>query len=57
MDWLSENWFWILVFVLFIWMHRGGHGCHGGHQHGAAGKHPGEKGGSDKDLPDSSHPH
>lgn len=31
MDWALENWFWILVFVLFIAMHFFGHGGHGGH--------------------------
>ncbi len=31
MDWLLANWFWILIFVLFIGMHLFGHGGHGGH--------------------------
>jgi len=31
MDWAVENWFWILIFVLFIVMHLFGHGGHGGH--------------------------
>ena len=31
MDWLLTNWFWILIFVLFIAMHLVGHGGHGGH--------------------------
>ena len=31
MDWLAENWFWVLVFVLFIVMHMFGHGGHGKH--------------------------
>ena len=31
MDWLLANWFWILIFVLFIAMHLFGHGGHGGH--------------------------
>ena len=31
MDWLLANWFWILIFVLFIAMHMFGHGGHGGH--------------------------
>lgn len=35
MDWLAENWFWVLVLVLFVGMHMFGHGgMHGGH-----GKH------------------
>lgn len=31
MEWLTQNWFWILVFVAFIAMHLFGHGGHGGH--------------------------
>lgn len=31
MDWLAENWFWVLIFILFIVMHMFGHG---GHTHG-----------------------
>ena len=35
MDWILANWFWILIFVLFIGMHLFWHGGHGGgHQHG-----------------------
>ena len=34
MDWLLENWFQILIFVLFIGMHIFGHGGHGGHRDG-----------------------
>jgi hypothetical protein len=37
MEWVLENWFWILVFALFIAMHlfgHGGHGAHGGHDGG-----------------------
>ena len=30
MDWLLANWFWIIIFGLFIAMHLVGHG--GGHQ-------------------------
>lgn len=34
MDWVQTNWFWILIFGLFIAMHLFGHGGHGGgHQH------------------------
>jgi hypothetical protein len=32
MDWALENWFWILIFVLFIVMHLFGHGGHGRHR-------------------------
>lgn len=31
MDWLSQNWFWIFIFVAFIGLHMFGHGGHGGH--------------------------
>lgn len=31
MEWLSENWFWVLIVVVFIAMHLFGHGGHGGH--------------------------
>ncbi|KAA0946271.1 MULTISPECIES: DUF2933 domain-containing protein [Pseudomonas] len=29
MVWLTENWFWILIFIAFIAMHLFGHGGHG----------------------------
>ncbi len=29
MEWLRENWFWVLTFVAFIAMHLVGHGGHG----------------------------
>ncbi len=48
MDWIRENWFWLAVAVLFVWMHmkmHGGHGGHGGHpsraEHGGHGGHGG----------------
>ena len=34
MNWLRENWFWVLLIGLFLWMHfkmHGGHGARGGH--------------------------
>jgi hypothetical protein len=42
MEWIAENWFLILIFLLFVGMHmfghgHGGHGGHGGHSHGSAG--------------------
>lgn len=32
-EFLLANWLWILLIVVFVGMHRGGHGCgmHGGH--------------------------
>jgi hypothetical protein len=32
MEWITANWFWILVFIGFIAMHMFGHGGHGGHR-------------------------
>jgi hypothetical protein len=31
MEWLAENWFWVVIGVAFIVMHMFGHGGHGGH--------------------------
>ena len=31
MDWLSQNWIWIVVAVVFFAAHLFGHGGHGGH--------------------------
>lgn len=51
MMWLAENWFWIVVFALFLWVHlkmhgghghHGAHGGHGGHRGSAAGAGPGQ---------------
>ena len=37
MQWLSQNWIWVLVLAAFIGMHMFGHGghggCGGGHDH------------------------
>ena len=37
MDWLSQNWIWVIFAVAFVAMHMFGHGGHGGH--GAHGGH------------------
>ncbi len=29
MDWLRENWFSVIIFILFIAIHLFGHGSHG----------------------------
>ena len=34
MEWLRENWFWIVVAVGFVWMHLRMHGAHGHGGHG-----------------------
>ena len=36
MEWLRENWFWLVVAALFVWMHLK---MHGGHGHGGHGGH------------------
>lgn len=39
MAWLTENWFWVLIFIAFIAMHLFGHGGHGSHgSHGSVDK-------------------
>ncbi len=53
MDWIHENWFWVVVGVLFLWLHgrmHGGHGhaghgggCGGGHGHGRGENEPSER--------------
>jgi len=53
MQWLSENWFWVLIAVLFIGMHFFGHGGHGGHGGGGCGGHGG---GDSSDKKDSRKP-
>ena len=45
MEWLAENWIWLLVFIAFIGMHMG-HGGHGGH----------ESAGSQRGADDGTHP-
>lgn len=37
MEWLMENWFWVLIGILFVAMHMFGHGGHGGGGHGGYG--------------------
>ncbi len=32
MEWLTQNWIWLLIFGIFIGMHVFGHGCHGKHK-------------------------
>jgi hypothetical protein len=45
MEWLTENWFWLLIGILFVGMHLFGHGGHGGGGGGHGAK------GSDIDKP------
>lgn len=37
MEWLAQNWVWVVIFVLFIGMHLLGHGGHGGRGGGCCG--------------------
>ncbi len=46
MDWIAQNWIWVVFFILFIGMHLFGHGGHGGH-----GGHSGCGGGRDEQQP------
>ena len=46
MDWLRQNWFWLVVGVLFAWMHTK---MHGGHGHGGHGGHGGQRGSRERD--------
>lgn len=39
MEWLSQNWIWVLVLAAFVAMHLFAHGGHGGH--GGRGGHCG----------------
>ena len=45
MEWLAQNWFWVVIGVLFVGMHLFGHGGHGGS--GGHGGHGGGHGGDD----------
>jgi hypothetical protein len=48
MDWLSQNWVWVLIGVAFVALHLFGHGGHGGH-----GSHGGRRrGATGSRLPD-----
>ena len=40
MDWLSENWIWVIFGVAFIAMHMFGHGGHRGHGGRGGAKRP-----------------
>lgn len=43
MQWISQNWVWVLFFVAFIGMHLFGHGGHGGHGGHSRGSDPSGK--------------
>lgn len=57
MDWLVQNWVWVLVFAAFIGMHLFGHGGHGGHGGcGGHGGHGGREGEGNKNPTDGEQP-
>ena len=45
MQWIRENWFWIIVGIAFVWMHLKMHGSHG--SHGAHSAHTSHREDSD----------
>ncbi len=47
MEWLTENWFWILIGIVFVGMHMFGHGGHGGGGSGHGGHDNADKPGTD----------
>mgnify|MGYP003636215802 FL=1 len=52
MEWLSQNWVWVLFGVGFVAMHMFGHGSHGSHGHGGhqTGNKPAVKEGEKRPL-------
>ncbi len=54
MEWLANNWLWILVGLGFFWFMSRGHAgmgcCGGGHAHGTPKESP-EQEGSEKPVP------
>ena len=46
MEWINQNWFWLLIGIVFVGMHLFGHGGRGG---GCCGGGHGEPRPSDKD--------
>ena len=57
MEWLSQNWFWVVVFVAFFAMHLFGHGGHGGGCGGGHERRP-PSGKEEKEVaPPSGHRH
>lgn len=54
MEWLGQNWFWVVVLVAFVGMHLFGHGGHGGHGGGGCGG--GHRHGRDREGDDTGRP-
>lgn len=59
MEWLVENWLWVIIGILFVVMHIFGHGGHGGGGYGHGGKDSAVKSGNDSASSDkpSGHQH
>ncbi len=59
MDWLRENWFWLIVGVAFLWMHVKMHGGHGRHGSDGPRRHDGTplRGRDDSDTPSEDETH
>lgn len=57
MEWIIENWIFILIAAIFVGMHLTGHGCHGGHgKNEGNNKHKhSDKGSSEKKAGGSCH--
>lgn len=53
MEWLTQNWFWVVIFIVFIGMHLFGHGGHGG---GGCGGGHGARRPRDKETSESERP-
>ena len=47
MAWFAANWFWVLILIAFIAMHKFGFGCHAGHS--GHGDHQGSRDEREKD--------
>ena len=57
MEWVIDNWFWVLIFGGFIFMHLFGHKHHGSHgSHGSSNHNHCDKDHSDKSK-DLNHQH
>jgi len=52
MDWISQNWFWVVLVALFVAAHLFGHGGHAG----CGGGHEGHRAPDDK-TPDKPQAH
>ena len=50
MDWLAQNWIWVLFGIAFVAMHLFGHGGHGGHGGHSSG-HSSRRDASDPQAP------